>query len=570
MSPNVPARPKARSKGASTQRRSEAAPTSRRAPPRQNSTNTTLRSQGPVRGPAIPASRPRGAARIKPAQSSMMSAAAQVARAISLPLEHHTRFPDAWSQRPTATATPFQITSNDWSQNDGSLACCKQGGNLFAISRDPLNSFVTIQSNSNWTEELYFSRPVASLAGLFNEEAAFVRGYPILFDNDETYHLAPAYSRNPTTGDVIYTVVASDTTATPNLKWFWHDNRAIAPGAIAEIRVKFYLDESATIQMPSDAAASPGDLNLFFHDGFHQEPHMQSSINNGTLGWPTTFFVYTSGYFALDVASFGIRSLSRLFITIELAGFGDHLLHLPLAGLSERATDFESVRVVGKSLMISPESTEVARGGAICGVQLPEGELPTTLVPFNNVELITARINSRQDAQQLDFAHGMYCYLTPTSPECFEFQRPFRYLYQDQLTKRPVVVGYQAQMHPPGGWAVIAVQAAANSFSGTIPFPGALVRVTIADSLEFNTTSLWYQLAHCDKAVLDPVLVARLLKGIPNFTENPFHFRDITNWIKRNSGALKRAFAAATSVGSIFIPEAAPLFGGLNSAVQSA
>lgn len=383
---------------------------------------------------------------------------------------------------------------------------------------------------------------------------------------DPAYLLADILKPDSYSGKRNYAVRDNAGLSDSRFTWVWIDGDPVAK---TNIYTKWFTDPALLTAVPKELS-SPGTLYLWRHNGSRQLVYQETTILHTSIGWPTEIEITEPGYYALDVCLETSPIPGPLFLMVKAYGNCPTISHLAIDGLEQREQDFEDLRMTGRSLMLSPESVDAAKGGLVAGVQLPTMELPTSLVPYNEDQSIMQKLNNRQGAVRMDFEDGMYAYHRPTSPEELAFQHPFHYTVvgKEGSTSRNLITGYDVPMFPAGGWVVLAVEAAPNAFGGSSPFPGALARVTVAQAMEYHTTSLWYHLGVPPTAMLENEQVAAIVRGLPQFYENPFHFSDITNWVKRNAGALKRAFAAATSAGSILFPEfAAPLMGA-NAVVQ--
>jgi hypothetical protein len=258
---------------------------------------------------------------------------------------------------------------------------------------------------------------------------------------------------------------------------------------------------------------------------------------------------------------------------VTIGGSCDTLEFRPIKGFVNRKAELNEVRTVGVSLMVSPISSVLAEGGIVVGLQAPEGVFPHTFwnlpvsgVAENTLDLLLAS----KHAKSLNFKDGMYGWHKPTCENDLAFHKPFVYNAFDQSIQfgdsleAAQAISYRGNLHPPGGWMMIGVKGAPNTMTGT-SFPGCIVKVTAAVSLNFDTESLWYHVEQSNED-LELVEVRRMLDGVEQFTENPFHFSDISRWIGKNAGTLKSlAKAGLTTLTGAFVPEATAAVAGLNT-----
>lgn len=507
--------------------------------------------------------------------------ATAVARAVALPLNYGARLPDTFAKIVTSTANPFEVWTVDFSQPVNPAAASStpfsQGGFFAAMSRDPLNALIVSLFNPA-TDVYIYSTQYYSASGGFDIFGAL---YPTIAIPPEPtgvnvevgFTIACAnWKTGPKSyGQVQFGKRAVAGHAPDSLRFLWIDASVVNSTYVDFL---FSSDPQGAILLPASGGAFQGTLTTYVYDGDSVLVDHVTNVLTTLSGWKTTLTLQSSAYYAF--AYNGCPTVSyTIFATLNVIGtMPVTLAHLPIAGFSDRRADIEQVRVIGKSLMLSPNSAELAKGGVIAGLQLPSQELPTSLVPFssstNATTAVLARAGCDGNVRSLDFSQGMYAFHSPTALGDFDFRTPFAYgprISPSDASTRPTPTDFISWVKPAGGWVVMALQTAPPVL-GNSGFPGGLVRLTTASALEFQTSSLWYALRSPSLNTLAVDELMSMLANVEQFSENPFHFSDISRWISRNANTLKKVSNIASHALGVLFPEGRGAFKAVDDALQ--
>jgi hypothetical protein len=215
------------------------------------------------------------------------------------------------------------------------------------------------------------------------------------------------------------------------------------------------------------------------------------------------------------------------------------IAHRPIPGIMDRTT-LTGIRVNGASVMITPDSAELSKGGLCVGNQLPnayqvEGFLQNVSGGKGTDTLLTLK-----GSTQMDFGKGIYGWHRSYSESSYELQTPFRYNI-DYTVQSPdgaaavkSVSNYVSYMDPPDGWVVVACTTPLNVTGGSVTYPGGIMHATWAWSVEYMTNDVWVgaSLPRLGASEYDEVMAR--IASCPQFMENSFHIRDLSSWLRDN------------------------------------
>jgi len=493
-----------------------------------------------------------------------------IARSVALPLSYSARVPDPWNDREVAIANPFGVDLVDSSTPAPSKDQWSGGGMFCGVSRDPLRFTMRTWSNTSlatWAYRYYFTSTDSTASNFWSiGNRLYLPGGGSA--EDVALCLAPNYM-GYVSGPYAYgpkQYGCHDNLNDPENTYLWLDAKT---GATTELSVGIY-DVAAGGSLPVVTFPS---LAMTLTLAGATAPAYSASFESGAFA---KIVITKSGYYTLKLTgNMGVGSTIGWYVQVDVVGSSSTIQWLPVPGLDVRAAEISALRMVGTSYMISPSSTALSEGGTIVGLQTVETVSPTSYLPFDQSATptmgLTSQLIGQRHATSLNFKDGMYGWHKPTSVRCFDYQEPFIYNSAQESVGASLitggdrqVVGYRSNMYPPGGWMVIAFQAAKNPLGGT-DFPGAVARLTYSVATNIDTNSIWYSVALPNRGItMEEVMVC--LKDVPQFTENPFHWSDITNWISRNANVLKVvAKAGITALTGAVMPEALPAVEAVNA-----
>jgi len=295
-------------------------------------------------------------------------------------------------------------------------------------------------------------------------------------------------------------------------------------------------------------------------------------------------FIDSPGFYTFEINNVNLAEISTpLYLTMSIHGTSSVFRFDAIPGLVERAPDIQALLMLGSSIMLSPTSATLAKGGEIFGIQLPERQVWGSFFDVTTDNATTAPASASCTAQltklagikKLDFSTGMYSWHRPTSEECVGWLEPFVFTDSQNVTSGALgnkpyeVVDMCGLLQPPGGWTVLAVDGAASILTSetSAEYPSMTFLLTTNYSLNTATTSSWYHVEPPTVAI-DVRELPTLLQGLPNQVENPLHWSDITSWISNNASKI---VGAAKAVGGVIVgalaPEALPAYAAVTSLV---
>jgi len=489
----------------------------------------------------------------------MPTLSSAVARAVALPLSYNARVPDPWDTRETALANPYVILENRFTEDAANYSLMEGGTTVYAVSRDPLRWLMKYNRNYNvpWDYSYTFSSSSYDVNGMYRTER-------LDMSKCDTVQQLSFVDMKYEAGSRAYGAVQYP--AWDNYHcWTWIDAKSITGVETSLV--------AAIHTIPTGDALAPALVSHYFDAWLYgaSEPMRCEFVQDGAaLG---VILLKQSGYYRFSYTAPSLLGLGY-YLGVKVTGRSDTFEFMPVPGFAERSQDIPEVRTVGTSLMLSPASTAMAEGGLVIGLQIPEGEFATTYLNLATdgfeAQGTLDRMLSARHAKSMDASKGIYGWHKPTAETDLGFQKPFIYNSLANSTDpaltpsgRTQAVGYRGALFPKGGWMLCAWKGAPNPTTG-LAFPGCSIKVTAAIAMNFDTESVWYDVRKA--SVGAPLVEIRgMLEGVQQFTENPFHFKDITNWIRKNSDTLKGlAKKGLTALAGAFAPEALPLVSAIN------
>lgn len=490
------------------------------------------------------------------------SLSSSVARAVALPLSYNARVPDPWDTREVALANPYVVQEVEFTGAAAQWSLMGPGTTCYAVSRDPMRWLMKYNRNlgATWTYGLTWNSSAFDVNGMYRTQR-------LNLTNADTVQQLDFVDLDYRSGAQAYGEVQYPA-CDENYCWIWID----AKNDVARYtQLIFQVFPTPTGGSPATPLVGHyGDVWLLGAS----EP-LRAELNLG--GTATGFFdLKQSGYYRFSYTAPDPVGLGW-YLDVSIVGTCDSFEFMPVPGLASRSQDIPELRTVGSSLMLSPKSTQQAEGGLVVGLQIPEGEFPTTYLNLSTSGVpadagTLDRMLSARHAKTLDASKGIYGWHKPTAEADMGFQKPFIYNSLAQSSDpalpnsgRTRAVGYRGALYPKGGWMLLAWKGAPNPVTG-LAYPGCNVKVTAAIAINFDTESVWYDVRKASGASAGALVEVRaMLENVEQFTENPFHFKDITNWIRKNSDTLKGlAKKGLTAFTGAFAPEALPLAAAIN------
>lgn len=248
-----------------------------------------------------------------------------------------------------------------------------------------------------------------------------------------------------------------------------------------------------------------------------------------------TFNFNASGYYSFAYATISPSFLANS-LTISWVGSSSVWRHLALPGMDANALAVDGMRIQAMSLMYTNRASDLNRQGQICLYQVPQDILWDELaVSFNEV-------SSSQGAKTLIADKGGYLFAKPTQPSDFDMQTPF-----EAFGASIRDAGFYLQNK--NDYLCIALQIT-NDQGGRDGY------FTRAYGIEYRTDDVWRECATGgDAKCFQEGLM--LLKGLQQYHENPLHWAEIWDGIKKAAGSVASVVAKygvpAAKVASLLI-----------------
>lgn len=466
------------------------------------------------------------------------------ALSVVLPSSYTMRYRAGWTSEKTAVANPFEISTLDFSEEKaaGMVDMELATGNTFvAVSKDPLNAIVEYYPNptgkpisyhANFSSTASSSAP-ATVRPNYRLEYTPSTGLPV------TYPLRPVSFTDTQVGSSAHAhphgkvmFCKRERHGSPLLSWFYMTRGET---------LRFLMYNSAA----DSGSSNTGSLNIHRRNGSTWALEESVSFTN------VTFVDYTtldSGWYAASVSISALNDVAQplavLGLEILSGGQGgvppgptNHLSHRPMPGLDERYS-ITGMRVNGASIMVTPDSTEMAKGGRVTGIQMPSNFVVEGFVSNANSGTISDTMINLAGSDTRDFNLGGYAYLKPRTQESFDLEHPIVFnidrnpqsVYGN--TGASTVCDYVSYFEPPDGWLCYGVYTPkAIITSGAAPnYAGAIAHVTYDWSVEYTHNDMWLPLKAAP--IGDPQFneIMRLVVSAPQFHENPLHIEDIKRW----------------------------------------
>jgi len=447
-----------------------------------------------------------------------------------------------YNAQPTTTATPWEITTVDFTQEPHAQAELA-GGNFFtAVSRDPLNAIVEYVPNPLGKDMIYtagFSTPFLPGAPPTIEENLML--YPLQNAQSSPHWLNPVVFRDAVPGDptyihphgsVMFTRIPARNaehrltymTKGESMKVGIYTAGPLGPTYVPDV------SGSVTILQWNGVTVSETDALSFPGGAVSEVVYTASASGNFAFGLtinPDSFLPVTSPAF-----------FARMSLVNSYFGAGpaySHLGHRPINGIEARAT-MTGIRVNGVSLMVTPDAAFLAKGGRICGVQIAGSMMVESFVHNAGGGSATDMVINMDSSDTRDFSKGGYAFHKPYSAASYEMQTPFKYNleFNPQGFRGEIghstISNFESLMEPPDGWLVYAVTTPPGPVGSAPPWPGGLAHVTVAFSIEYLNNDVWLDKKRPTMGEFEYAKIMELVGSAQQFHDNPLHIADLKRW----------------------------------------
>lgn len=457
---------------------------------------------------------------------------AEAARAAVLPLLHTTRYVAGWTNVPTSVASPFTVSTVDVSAEVvGSII---GGGSYFcAVSRDPLNAIIEYMPNPAalvWYYDAWFSCAPSEYDAPTIKKHARVTTQPSRLP---VVYLLDRYTGDPTKfhphGEVTFAKSPVNDLAWKAV-WFDKDNA---------VRFETFLDTDP----PVTAFSVCLRIVIYRWDG---SDFVEVYVTEETVAASfRDHQICDSGWYAFALQIIKPQTGTPPDQTLVAMGVASHnnlaysIGHRPIPGILDRTT-LTGIRVNGASVMLTPDSAELAKGGLVVGAQLATAYQPEAFLQNVSGGKATDTLINLKGATQMDFGKGMYGWHRSNTSDSYEMLTPVRFNMDyslqapDGSLSNKSVGSYVSFMDPADGWLAIAVSTPPTILGGNVTFPGGFMHTTWAWSVEYCSNDVWVGSRMPPLGASQYDAVMEMLARCPQFTSNAFHISALTRWIRSN------------------------------------
>lgn len=226
---------------------------------------------------------------------------------------------------------------------------------------------------------------------------------------------------------------------------------------------------------------------------------------------------------------------------------------LPL--VSSVADGVTGMLVSGSSLCATPAASVLDKAGAVAIGYFSAGMDIATFVNTGTTDLQNL-VTTTSQGVSLSYEGGAYTFWRPNRIEDFTL-RPLDWV--NYTTGN--VVGTTLDPDLLSGFSVVVLTGPKNSL---------VHRVTRSYSVCFSTVSTWFDVQPPIRDDESLRLACDILSTLPAGYENPFHWSDITNFIKKAAGTLLRFAPSVLDAVGGAAPELAPFTAPLSAIARSA
>jgi len=296
-------------------------------------------------------------------------------------------------------------------------------------------------------------------------------------------------------------------------------------------------------------SSSAVDWELFRLSGATWLP-VQSFPNATTCG----FSITSSGYYTVDIVNFQGLVIGNIVGTVisQSSSFG----HWALPYMEAKDTVLPAIRTTACSLMWSCAASALNSEGVVAGVQLKPGQSWLDAVgPGSNPVSEILKNTGGEGAAEFSLKKGIYGFHKPANEHA---------LVETALS-RSNQFGVVDTVYPlveQDGWLVIG----ASTVSTGTTFPGGDGYITACWAVEFESTDPWYGAVVPSGARNSFEEAIEAIKRMPQWHENPMHFKDITKFLGNIGRTGLRLAPGFFKLLKGLAPEMAGVFEGLSLA----
>jgi hypothetical protein len=484
-----------------------------------------------------------------------------IALATVLPHLHTARYVAGWSNTATSVASPYVITTVDFTETPGASA--ELGGGCFfaAISRDPLCAIIEYVPNPNALQMQYAAHfatytdpaeqtPVIDTHMRLDVAQGILHPLPVVrWDDSNTGDPTKVHPH----GQTMYTRM--------NAQDSIHKYTYMTKGELITI----YFEDQANAGIIMTAALGVLRSNGDSYTEIPGAAAVSQFINYVApeSGYYTFYTIWT----APPPPGTSLVQVTLRLSANMIGAVHSHLGHRPLPGIEDRNV-LSGIRINGAALMITPDSAELAKGGRISGVQFDSTFLVESVVKNSGGGIPNNLVDNVTESVGMDFHKGGYAFHKPRTASAYQKAAPFRHnvdyiprAVYGSSNPDDTVSSYHCDMISPDGWLAYAVTTppAVAGGVGSVPFPGGIAHITYSFSVEYWHYDVWIGKQMPPTGVERFNAVMELISGAPQFHENALHLSDLKRWYNNVIPTVKDISPALLDMIAALFPQYAPV-----------
>jgi hypothetical protein len=339
----------------------------------------------------------------------------------------------------------------------------------------------------------------------------------------------------------------------------WTDDNFAAGGAInvyevsGTRRLKIWTQTSGATPTPRLYVDFVPGLPTATLDGF----------NNFGLGrFIQIEFIGTTVTPNLGIAGIEMRSYHGFNPTLSNDTMAAGWAIQTLDGWGEKSRTIQCISLSSTAMLVSNISAELSKNGTILMAQMPAADpvwdfarcLPQAIHSAAGRIALTRRTT-------MTLNDGGYGYIKPVNEIDLDYKDPTTI---DFCTG--AITGEGTDLAHFGDYLLFSLRIEVDP---GLELVGSLFNVTVGSAAVYITTDNWLggsvpQLT--EQHVLD---VINILKSVPQFSENPFHFRNVMDWLKKAGSTMLNLAPEVATIASAVMPELAPVAMPLAAAISA-
>jgi hypothetical protein len=417
------------------------------------------------------------------------------------------RFRDIYSSDPTVALTLHSVIPVNQSTGAKGTYTWQPSGQFTVYSfRDALRSFVYFAANPSSNSYTYN-------AMFYNDNAV-----PAVVTGSAT--LITGLTNNV---DVAYLTSSSISTWAPH-------GPNLYPGILGENKY-VWLDAGATVNFTQTSADNTNILGVYFFDGDGRQAGAKVTFSSAVA--PTVSATATlsqGGYYTFTITnSSGTANTYAMSIT----GAGDVWAHQSMPFVSSHLIDFNRVRVLAISTLVSNCASALNREGIVYAAQLPGAK------QWYQNQSIT-NISNARTAFVAPLEKGVYGFLKPSGADDFAYQAA-------ALSENGIISATGFRLD--AGYSYLAYTMTTSQV-GTV-WPGIDLVMTVTVALEMVTDDQFFE-AHVSEYTTAQFQTAmEKLSLMEQFHENPTHEAWLARFAKGHQWMKKNGQMYADMIGTI-------------------